>query len=74
LLFALAFGGYEWTVSISAGISRPTGTIILALLLFMVGFQLSLQALLYDVQFSTRTLKLRPTRRRLADTARRRAQ
>jgi glycosyltransferase involved in cell wall biosynthesis len=74
LLFALAFGGYEWAVSISAGISRPTGTIILALLLFMVGFQLSLQALLYDVQFSTRTLKLRPTRRRLADTARRRAQ
>jgi dolichol-phosphate mannosyltransferase len=60
LLIALVFGGREWAISISSGISRPTGTIILALLLFMIGFQLSMQALLYDVQFATRTLKLRP--------------
>jgi dolichol-phosphate mannosyltransferase len=72
LLFAIVFGGHEWAVSVSSGISRPTGTIILALLSFMIGFQLSLQALLYDVQSSTRTLKLRSTRRRGADAERRR--
>ena len=59
LAFALVFGGHEWAVSAATGISRPTGTIVLALLLFMVGFQLTLQAVLYDVQFSPRTLKLR---------------
>jgi dolichol-phosphate mannosyltransferase len=62
LVFALVFGGHEWYASIATGISRPTGTIILALLLFMTGFQLTLQALLYDVQFSTRTFKLTPER------------
>jgi hypothetical protein len=35
---------------------------VLALILFMFGFQLSLQALLFDVQFSTPTLKLRRER------------
>jgi glycosyltransferase involved in cell wall biosynthesis len=59
LAIAIAFGGREWAVSVSSGIPRPTGTIVLALLIFMIGFQLSLQALLYDVQFSTRTLKFR---------------
>jgi glycosyltransferase involved in cell wall biosynthesis len=57
LLFAIVFGGHEWYTSLSTGVSRPTGTIVLALLLFMIGFQLSLQALLYDVQFSTKTIK-----------------
>jgi len=60
LLAAIAFGGHEWSVSITSGIGRPTGTIVFALLLFIIGFQLSLQALLYDVQFSPRTVKLRP--------------
>lgn len=59
LTAAMFFGGHEWAVSLASGVPRATGTIILALLLFMIGFQLSLQALLYDVQFSTRTLKLR---------------
>ena len=59
LLIAVLFGGHEWALSSTTGIPRPTGTIVLALLLFMIGFQLSLQALLYDVQFSTRTVKLR---------------
>jgi glycosyltransferase involved in cell wall biosynthesis len=60
LIFAVLFGAHEWAVSLSSGIERPTGTIVLALLLFMTGFQLSLQALMYDVQFTPRTLKLRP--------------
>ena len=58
-VFALVFGAHEWAVSVASGIPRPTGTVILALLLFMIGFQLSLQALLYDVQFAVRTLKFR---------------
>jgi glycosyltransferase involved in cell wall biosynthesis len=62
LIFAVLFGGHEWYTSNATGVSRPTGTIVLALLLFMIGFQLSLQALLYDVQFSTRTVKLTPHR------------
>ncbi len=61
LVFALFFGAHEWAISISSGIQRPTGTIVLSLLLFMTGFQLSLQALMYDVQFAPRTVKLRRT-------------
>jgi glycosyltransferase involved in cell wall biosynthesis len=63
LIVALVFGGHEWAVGLASGLPRPTGTIILALLLFIIGFQLSLQALLYDVGFSTRTLKVRGRRR-----------
>lgn len=55
------FGAQQWAISSQTGVSRPTGTIILALLLFMTGFQLLLQAMLYDVQFSTKTVKVRPT-------------
>lgn len=62
LAAAIVFGGHEWLIASASGIPRPTGTIVLALLLFMIGFQLSLQALLYDVQFSTRTVKLRRDR------------
>lgn len=58
LLFAVLFGAHEWAISVSSGIPRPTGTIVLALLLFIVGFQLALQALFYDVQFAPRTFKV----------------
>jgi glycosyltransferase involved in cell wall biosynthesis len=59
LVFALIFGLDQWRESIVSGVPRATGTIILSLLLFMVGFQLSLQAFLYDVQFAIRTRKFR---------------
>jgi glycosyltransferase involved in cell wall biosynthesis len=59
LVAGIVFGGNEWAKSIASGVARPTGTIILALLLFMIGFQLALQAVFYDVQFCVRTLKLR---------------
>jgi glycosyltransferase involved in cell wall biosynthesis len=71
LAFALIFGGHEWIVAARSGVSRPAGTVVLALLLFMTGFQLTLQALLYDVQFATRTLKLRAERARRPVAARR---
>lgn len=59
LVAAIVFGSYEWSLSLSSGQPRATGTVILALLLFITGFQLALQALFYDVQFATRTLKIR---------------
>lgn len=59
LIAGVVFGVHEWLLSYASGQPRATGTIILALLLFMLGFQLTLQALLYDVQFSTRTVKIR---------------
>ncbi len=58
LLFAIVFGGYEWWISSATNVQRTPGTVVLALMLFMIGFQLSLQAMLYDVQFATRTLKV----------------
>jgi glycosyltransferase involved in cell wall biosynthesis len=64
LVFGTAFGAHEWAISAATGVSRPTGTIVLALLLFMLGFQLTLQALLYDVQFGVRTLKVARAHRR----------
>ena len=62
LAFAIAFGWHEWSGSLAEQTSRPSGTIVLALILFMFGFQLSLIALLYDVGFSTPTIKLRRER------------
>jgi glycosyltransferase involved in cell wall biosynthesis len=65
LAFSLVFGGLQWRESAVSGVPRTTGTVILALLMFMVGFQLVLQALLFDVQFSSRTIKIRADHRRL---------
>jgi dolichol-phosphate mannosyltransferase len=59
LIAAVVFGSYQWELSYISGQPRATGTVMLALLLFMLGFQLTLQALFYDVQFSPRTLKVR---------------
>jgi glycosyltransferase involved in cell wall biosynthesis len=56
---SIVFGIYQWNLSYVSGQPRATGTVMLALLLFMLGFQLLIQALFYDVQFSTRTLKVR---------------
>lgn len=55
--FGLAFGGYEWIESIVTHVARTTGTVMLAVLPFLMGFQLLLNALMYDVQFSQRTLQ-----------------
>jgi len=55
LLFGLIFGGYQWTLSQITGVARETGTIILAAVTFLVGFQLILNALMYDVGFAAKT-------------------
>ena len=47
--FGGAFAAFEWTQTILTGIPRTTGTVMLAVLPFLMGFQLVLNALLYDV-------------------------
>jgi glycosyltransferase involved in cell wall biosynthesis len=55
LLFSIVFGGYEWIDGIVTHTAKPIGTVMLAVLPFMMGFQLLLNALMYDVQFSQKT-------------------
>jgi hypothetical protein len=50
LLFGAVFGGYHWIESHRRGALTPTGTIMLAVLPIILGFQLLLQALVLDVQ------------------------
>lgn len=59
LLAGLIYGSLQWYQSAITHVPAATGVIVLALLLFTVGFQLTLQALLYDVQFATPTKKIR---------------
>jgi hypothetical protein len=54
-LFGVVFGGWQWTVGLTTHVGRPTGTVMLAVLPFLMGFQLLLNALMYDVQFSQKT-------------------
>jgi hypothetical protein len=55
LLFGLIFGIYEWVEGLVTNTPRATGTIMLAALPTLMGFQLLLNALMYDVQFSRGT-------------------
>jgi glycosyltransferase involved in cell wall biosynthesis len=64
------FGGglaaFEWVQSLLTHLPRTTGTVMLAVLPFLMGFQLVLNALLYDVQFgpkSSRELLAQQVRR-----------
>jgi glycosyltransferase involved in cell wall biosynthesis len=54
------FGAYQWVESIITGVPRTTGTVMLAVLLFLMGFQLLLNALLHDVQFGAKSAKILP--------------
>jgi glycosyltransferase involved in cell wall biosynthesis len=53
------FGGglaaFEWVQSALSGVPRTTGTVMLAVLPFLMGFQLLLNALLFDVQFGAKS-------------------
>lgn len=55
LLFSIVFGAYEWVESYVTHVGRATGTVMLAVLTFLMGFQLLLNALMCDVQFSRGT-------------------
>lgn len=53
--FGVGFLMFEWIQSALTNIPRTTGTVMLGVLPFLMGFQLLLNALLYDVQFAPRT-------------------
>ena len=50
IAFGVAFGLYHWIDSYTRNALTPTGTIMLAVLPLMLGFQLLLQALVLDIQ------------------------
>lgn len=49
LSFGLAFGGYHWLANLGTGVPTPVGTIMLAVLPTLVGLQLLLAFVAYDV-------------------------
>lgn len=55
MLFGIVFGVYEWILGFITGVPRAAGIVMLAALPFLVGFQLLITAMLYDVQLSRRT-------------------
>lgn len=48
--FGLFYGGYHWYISAVSGTAAPTGTIMVATLPLILGFQLLIQALIADIQ------------------------
>lgn len=54
LVFGLIFGGIKWVESYTAGISTPLGTIMLAALPILMGFQLILAFLAFDIASAPR--------------------
>lgn len=52
ILFGTIWGGIKWMQSNSQGIPATTGTVMIAVLPFILGFQLVLQAINYDLQNS----------------------
>ena len=49
LISGLVFGIYKWIGSYLVGISTPAGTVMIVGILIILGFQLLLSALNYDV-------------------------
>ena len=54
LLFGVSFGSYHWLASIQSGKAASTGTVMLAALPIIIGFELWLQALHLDIIQSPR--------------------
>lgn len=59
-LFGTVFGAYHWIRNAARAIPTPTGTVILAAMPVILGFQLLLQAMVLDVQNSPRAGPGRP--------------
>jgi dolichol-phosphate mannosyltransferase len=53
-LFGLSFGLWRWWISIQTHVTQSTGTVILAMLPFLVGLELLIQALVVDIQSEPR--------------------
>ena len=52
MTFGLVFGVYQWIASAAAGVSATAGTVMLAGLPFIVGLQLLLSAINFDIENS----------------------
>ena len=50
IVTGLTFGIYHWIMSYKAMVTTPTGTVMISILLIILGFQLLLGALNFDVQ------------------------
>jgi len=61
LLFGVGFGSWQWALSIRTGVTASAGTVLLAALPIILGFQLLLAATVLDV-LSSVTHKRRPER------------
>ena len=61
LLFGLSFGGWHWFFAVREGISTPTGTVMLSALPTLMGMQLILAFLAYDIA----SVPVQPLHRRL---------
>ena len=71
LLFGIAFGAYHWLASSQAGLPTSAGTVILAAMPILMGIQLILAFLGYDIA----SVPKRPRhRKQLAATAERRSE
>lgn len=55
-LFGTVWGLYFWNKSISTGVPASTGTVMIAVLPVILGFQLLLQAVAYDIQNVPKTV------------------
>jgi dolichol-phosphate mannosyltransferase len=49
LVFGVTFGGYQWMVSVQTVLYASTGTVMLAVLPIILGFQLLLSAITFDI-------------------------
>lgn len=52
LLFGLCSGLYHWALSLYTGRAAPTGTVMLSVLPFLIGFELILQAIVLEIRES----------------------
>ena len=50
LIWGLLYGAYLWVHSMITGVPTPTGSIMLSLVPIVLGFQLTLQAIVLDIQ------------------------
>jgi hypothetical protein len=50
----MVYGGYIWWRALNTGIPTTAGTVMLAVLPFLVGFELLLQALILDIHETPR--------------------
>jgi glycosyltransferase involved in cell wall biosynthesis len=53
-VWGVAFGAYQWWTHAQVNVVTPTGTVIVAVVPLILGFQLLLQALVLDIQNSPR--------------------